>query len=75
MQLEDVGLGADVDAARRLVEQQHRGSVSSALPSTTFCWLPPLSEPIGASARRLDGDVAHDRSTASRSRRARPRPP
>ena len=25
-----------------------RGSVSSALQSTTFCWLPPLSEPIGA---------------------------
>ena len=26
-----------------------RGSVSSALPSTTFCWLPPLSDAIGAS--------------------------
>ena len=25
-----------------------RGSVSRALPITTFCWLPPLSEPIGA---------------------------
>ncbi len=37
----DLRLRADVDAARRLVQQQHAGRVASHLPSTTFCWLPP----------------------------------
>ena len=32
--------------------RRSRGCVSSALPITTFCWLPPLSEPIGARRRR-----------------------
>ena len=41
---EHLGLGADVDAAARLVHQQHFGRVISALPITTFCWLPPDSE-------------------------------
>ena len=46
--LENLGLGRDVDAARRLVEQQHRGRVISRRAITTFCWLPPLSDAIGA---------------------------
>ena len=49
----DLGLGADVDALRRFVEDMTRGSSASHLPSTTFCWLPPLS----VADRRFDGGV------------------
>ena len=39
---------ADVDAARRLVEDRARGAgCSSHLLSTTFCWLPPDSVATG----------------------------
>ena len=41
----DVALGADVDAARRLVEHHHfRGPGCSTLASASFCWLPPDSD-------------------------------
>ena len=56
----DLGLGADVDAGRRLVEQQQARRWRSARASSSFCWLPPDSESIGASvpaariARRVD---------------------
>ena len=34
--------GADVDAARRLADQQHlRRGASISRASTSFCWLPP----------------------------------
>ena len=40
----DLAARADVDAAGRLVEQQHAGSrASSQRARTTFCWLPPES--------------------------------
>ena len=39
------GLGDDIDAARRLVEDQDPSVPTSATrPSTTFCWLPPERE-------------------------------
>ena len=41
-QLVDLLLGADVEAARRMVEDQDaRACAFSHLASTTFCWLPP----------------------------------
>ena len=42
-QFVDFLLGADVDAARRLVEQEDTRLVASHLPMTIFCWLPPES--------------------------------
>ena len=36
-------LGPDVDAPRRLVQDEDCGSVASHLAMTTFCWLPPDS--------------------------------
>ncbi len=36
----DFRLGADIDAARRLVHDQHRELVATHFASTTFCWLP-----------------------------------
>ena len=42
-----IGLGADVDAARRIVEDQDIGAEhEGAANETPFCWLPPLSEVI-----------------------------
>ena len=42
-ELVDLRLGADVDAACRLVEQEQDDAATSRnLPTTTFCWLPPL---------------------------------
>ena len=65
----DLGLRADVDAARRLVEHQHLRARSRATsPSTTFCWLPPESVETG-DARRVRVDRAARRS-AARDRRA-----
>ena len=52
----DLGLGADVDAARRLVEdEQPAGSSPASARGCTFCWLPPLEVRTGlvrASASR-----------------------
>ena len=45
-----LGLGADVDAARRLVDhEQLRVRWPATWPSTTFCWLPPDSRSTGCS--------------------------
>lgn len=46
-----------------------RDSATNHRPSTTFCWLPPLSEPIGAAslATLLPIDLMLSRAT----RRAR----
>ena len=44
-----LGLGADVDAARRIVEQQHLGLGEQPAADDAFCWLPPLRLVIGAS--------------------------
>ena len=42
----DLGARADIDAAGRLVEDQHAcGRRASQRPITTFCWLPPLQPP------------------------------
>ena len=38
---------ADVEAARRLGGDQHRGLRSISRASTTFCWLPPERPPAG----------------------------
>ena len=48
-ELVDLGLGADVDAARRFVEDEDRGSLFSHLPIITFCWLPPERLATGVS--------------------------
>ena len=48
-QVVDRELGRDVDAPRRLVEQETSGSRKSQRPISTFCWLPPLSCPTGCS--------------------------
>ena len=46
-----LGLGAHVDAAGRLVDDEHASaSVASHLASTTFCWLPPLRVPASVSS-------------------------
>ena len=46
----DLGLGADVDAARRLVEEDApAGRTDSILAIATFCWLPPDSVETGSS--------------------------
>ena len=37
-----LGLGADVDAAGGLVDDQQLGVGGQPLGETTFCWLPPL---------------------------------
>ena len=39
----DLGLGADVDATRRLIENQQLTLRGEPLASTSFCWLPPES--------------------------------
>ena len=50
-----LGLGADVDAAGRLVEQQHLRVQASQRASSTFCWLPPdSSRTFWCGAGRLD---------------------
>ena len=57
----DLLLGADVDAARRVVEQDDaRRSVISHLAMTTFCWLPPDSVATG-----VGGSADLDRELAS----------
>ena len=76
----DLGLRADVHAARRLVEHQHARAVASHFARTTFCWLPPESvatgtrDERGADAHPLEG-LAHDassrRATGRRSRARR----
>ena len=81
----DLALGADVDAARRLAEHDHRRATSAnQRPRTTFCWLPPERWTIGvAQRRRLDAE-ALDRvarhaalvgDVRSRPRRREPRRP
>ena len=55
-QLVEVALGADVDAAGRLVgEAAREGSASSARANMSFCWFPPDSA-AGAVSRALDAD-------------------
>ena len=49
----DAGLGADVDAAGRLVEDQDAAAaIASHLASTTFCWLPPDRKRTSCSSER-----------------------
>ena len=48
----DLGAGADIDAARRVVEDEDRGVGDEPPATCTFCWFPPLSgdgqqSPIG----------------------------
>ena len=43
---------AGVDAAGRLVREQHAGSASSERAKSIFCWLPPESDETGVSTRR-----------------------
>ena len=57
----DLRLGADVDAARRLVEDEDAGTrAASHFASTIFCWLPPDSPAVehvgarGAHAQALE---------------------
>ena len=46
----DLDLGADVDAAGGLVEDEDAWLACRATwPSTTFCWLPPESDEAGVS--------------------------
>ena len=56
----DLGLGADVDAVRRLFDRDDRAPDASQRAINTFCWLPPESEPTGASteAQRIPSDGA-----------------
>ena len=50
-QLVELDARAGVDAARRLVGEQHgRAAASSERANRTFCWLPPESDEIGVSA-------------------------
>ncbi len=58
-ELVDLELGVDVDAARRLVEQQDAGAGAPAIcRSPTFCWLPPDSvRDRLAERRRLDRET------------------
>ena len=42
---EELGLGADVDPAGRLVEEQEHDCPPIHLPRTTRCWLPPERAP------------------------------
>ena len=52
----DFRLGADVDAARRLVEKKDLRSGRDPAAIMAFCWLPPLNSRIGrsiCSGRRL----------------------
>ena len=69
----DLGLGADVDAARRLVEDQEPGRGISHLASSTFCWLPPESVPVTCSMPVDDDPHAARRSRARPCARARGR--
>ncbi len=66
----DVGLGADIDAARRFVEYEDLGSVLSHLAIITFCWLPPERLPTGVSRLgvRIEGraESLGDRTFGSR---------
>ena len=50
---EDLVLGADVDAGRRLVQDEDLGSVPSHLAMTTFCWLPPERSRTGRPDARV----------------------
>ena len=71
----DLRLGADVDAARRLVEDQDARARSPAIwPSTTFCWLPPESCRTICSGPRARIAEAADRiaAPAASPRRGRP---
>ena len=40
----DLGLRADVDASRGLVDDQESWLAGEPFASTTFCWLPPESD-------------------------------
>ena len=73
-QLEDLGLRADVDAARRLVEQQHPRLGEQRLAEHDLLLVAAAQRgDRRAGPLRLDRDVAHHRSTA-RALRARPTP-
>ena len=65
----DLLLGADVDAAGRLVEEQDARPVASHLPITTFCWLPPDS----VADDLIDAGAADAERSHRVARRARPR--
>ena len=53
---QDLGLGSDVDATRRLVDQEQPGRAAH-LPSSTFCWLPPERLRTGVlPSRALEGE-------------------
>jgi len=54
----DLGFRADVDAVRRSSIAMIRAPEASQRAISTFCWLPPESEPTGASidAQRIPSD-------------------
>ncbi len=57
MNLDD---GADIDAARRLVEDDEIRLLRQRLAMTTFCWLPPDSSttlPLGLMARIFNREI------------------
>ena len=71
-QLVDLLLGADVEAAGRMVEDQDaRPRRSATWPSTTFCWLPPerLRQSVSIAGR---ADAAAARPSPAASRRSSP---
>jgi hypothetical protein len=65
----DVALGADVDAARRLVEHDDTRPGCSTFASASFCWLPPDSEP----ARSVSEPVRMPNSPTARCSAPAPR--
>ena len=76
-QREDLGLGADVDAARRLVEQQHPRLGQQRLAEHDLLLVAAADSERDRRVRpgRLDGDVAHHRrDRVALARRRRPRP-
>ena len=60
---------ADIDAARRLADEEHRGSRSISRASTIFCWLPP--EKFAVFSRQLAGGYRTARSSSARHRASR----
>ena len=71
----DLLLGADIDAAHRVVHQHdRRAAADSARANSTFCWLPPDSDRIGLSMSgvRMPIRVFQSAPTARLRRRGRP---
>ena len=64
----DLVLGADVDPAGGLVQDQQRpGSVNIHFASTTFCWLPPesLATPSSTEGALVRSDLRYSSATVN----------